>query len=55
MEMAGTLYDCNWYDLPLDLQKYFIMMIANAQTPVHYHGYGIITLNLETFCKASSF
>lgn len=51
-EIAGSLYnDCNWYELPLDLQKYFIIMITDAQIPLHYNGYGIITLNLETFSK----
>lgn len=26
-------------------------MIANAQIPLHYYGYGIIILDMETFSK----
>lgn len=50
-KMASSLYVSNWYELPLNLQKYFILMIANAQLPLHYHGYGLITLHLEAFTK----
>ncbi|XP_055296841.1 odorant receptor 22a-like [Sitodiplosis mosellana] len=50
-QMADCLYDYNWQELPMNLQKYFIIIIANAQIPLSYHGYGIITLNLETFCQ----
>lgn len=48
-KMAVTLYDCSWFEFPLNLQKYFIMMIANAHIPLHYHGFGLIRLDLETF------
>ncbi|XP_055306184.1 odorant receptor 85b-like [Sitodiplosis mosellana] len=48
-KMAYSLYECNWYEFPLDMQRYFILMIVNAQIPLHYHGYGLITLHLETF------
>ncbi|XP_055297593.1 odorant receptor 2a-like [Sitodiplosis mosellana] len=48
-QMADALYDCNWHKLPLNLQKYLIIMIADAQIPLNYHGCGVITLNLETF------
>lgn len=50
-QMAISLYNSNWHKLPLDLQKYFIIMIANAQMRLEYHGYGFITLNLDNFCK----
>lgn len=51
MEMSVALYDSDWYKLPMGLQKYFVMMIANAQIPLQYHGYGLITLNLQTFSQ----
>lgn len=53
MEMADVLYDCNWLELPLKYRKYFIMMIANAQITLNYHGHGIVQLNLKTFIAVS--
>lgn len=49
--IADYLYESNWQDLPVELRKYFILLIANAQRPIFYHGFGIAVLNLETFCK----
>lgn len=51
-EMFDCFYECNWLDLPPNLQKYFIIMIGNAQRPICYHGFGVAVLNLETFLKA---
>lgn len=50
-KMNNCLYDINWPDLPIDLQKSLIMMITNAQIPLYYHGFGMVHLKLETFCK----
>lgn len=47
--MADALYEAIWPDLQIQLQKYFIVMIANMQTPIHYHGLNVCYLNLETF------
>lgn len=52
-KMADRLYEANWQVLPIELQKYFILMIANMQVPLEYSGLGIIVLNLETFCLVS--
>lgn len=52
-QMAESLYECNWYEMPLHLQKDFIIIGANAQVPLAYSGYGIAELNLLTFCKVS--
>lgn len=49
--MSVYLYNANWIELPLELQKYFIMLIANAQLPLYYHGFRIVVLNLETFTR----
>lgn len=51
--MAECLYESNWHKLELKYQKYIIIMIANAQKPIYYHGFGIAVLNLETFNKVS--
>lgn len=49
--MANCLYDYNWYELPVDLQKYFVLMIGNANKSVYYTGSGIAALNMETCTK----
>lgn len=51
--MSDCLYESNWPELPIELQKYFILMIQNAQRPLYYHGFEIAVLKMETFCKVS--
>lgn len=53
-DMIDRLYECKWHELPISLQKYFILMIQNAQQPVYYHGFGVALLNMQTFTKVSS-
>lgn len=53
--MADCLYESNWLILKPKLQKYLVLMIGNAQRPVYYHGFGLATLNLETFAYVSYF
>lgn len=49
--MSDCTYNSNWQQLDIDLKKYVIFMITNAQQPFRYHGYGMLILNLETFTK----
>lgn len=51
--MADCLFEANWEILPIQLQKYVVIMIGNAQRPLYYHGFNIAFLNLETFTKVS--
>lgn len=53
-KMSSCLYDCNWVGLPPKLQKHFVIMIANAQQPLYYHGFGMMVLNLESFTKVQN-
>lgn len=53
-KMADSLFESNWGDLPVDLQKFYILMIGNAQKPMFYHGFKVAVLNLETFMKVSA-
>lgn len=53
-KIAFALYDCKWYTLPVDLQKYFVITIINAQKPLNYCGYGIMILDLKTFHNVSA-
>lgn len=47
--MSNALYESNWPEIPVRLQKYFIISIANTQKHIYYHGFGVAVLNLETF------
>lgn len=53
-DMTVDLYRCNWIGLPNNLQKYLITMLIFAQTPITYHGFGIVELNMETLASVSS-
>lgn len=54
-EMATALFESNWQVLPINLRKYVILMIGNAQRPLYYHGFKIAVLNLETYLKVRTF
>lgn len=53
-KMSNCLYECNWQGLPIDLQKFFIIIVANSQKPLYYNGFGLTTLDLETFSKVNA-
>lgn len=48
-QMPNHLFQSRWYILPVDVQKYFILMLTNTQQPVFFDGFGMFVLNLETF------
>lgn len=53
-KMADCLYDDNnWWLLPIELQKYFLLMNNNMQKLLFYHGFDVAVLNLETFSQVS--
>lgn len=52
--MCDCVFEDNWHVLPAELQRYFILMIANMQKPIYYHGFGVAILNLNTFVKVSN-
>lgn len=47
------LFESNWYKLPIEYQKYFILIIASSQRPLTYDGFRLVSLNLETFLKVT--
>lgn len=51
LDIVDLLFQSNWQVLPIKLQKYIIIMIANAQHPLDYDGFGVAVLNLETYAK----
>lgn len=50
-KLETYIYESEWYNLPNDLQKYFIMMIKNAQQQLTYDGFRFVSLNLITLAK----
>lgn len=50
-QLPNYLFESNWPNSPLKLQKYFILMLADAQQPMQFVGFRIVILNLETFTK----
>lgn len=48
-QMADCMYESDWLSLPVQFQKDFIVIIANAQRPLYYQALGIVILNMETF------
>lgn len=52
-ELSIHLFQSEWYNLPVDLQKYFILMIQNTQIPMEFDGLGIYVLDLEAFATVS--
>lgn len=53
MEISDCFYQSDWYNLPLYLEKYFVIIIANAQRPLYYHGFGVAFINLNTFIRVT--
>lgn len=47
-------YDLNWLNLPTNVQKYVVVMIAKMQKPVYYHGFEFAVLDLRTFIQVKS-
>lgn len=53
LKMANLLFESKWYNQHLEQQKMYGLMIQNAQQIYHYHGFGIMKLNLDTYVKVS--
>lgn len=54
-KMADCLFESDWQKLPVALQKYVIVMIADMQKPICYHGFGMYKLDSQTFIAVSHF
>lgn len=51
--MSDCLFEVNWQDVCVDLQKHYVLIIQNAQRPIFYHGFHLAILDLSTFTKVS--
>lgn len=52
-EIADLFYGFEWYTQNIKVRKMVVMLIANAQRPRHFHGFGVILLTLDTFTNVS--
>lgn len=52
--IGHRLFESNWHQLPVNLQKYIFLMIQNIQRPLRYNGFGVIVLDLQTFIGVST-
>lgn len=48
-------YDLNWHQLPVELRKYVLLMIHQAQASVQFSGFKIVYMHLRTFAQVISF
>lgn len=39
VSLSDSYFEALWYHLPVDQQKYFILMISNAQRPIYMEGF----------------
>lgn len=51
LKIDNTIYGLNWFDYPVKMQKYVILMIAQAHEQIHFSGLGMIPCTLESFGK----
>lgn len=51
LKIGDTVYDLNWFDQPVEMQKYVTLMIARSQERIYFSGLGLITCSLEAFGK----
>lgn len=51
--VGQRLFESDWQRLPVNLQKYLLLMIQNMQKPLCYKGFGVIVLDLQTFIGVS--
>lgn len=50
-DVGFSAYDSNWFDLPMDIQKYIILIIMRSQEELYFTGLGMIYCTVETLGK----
>lgn len=51
--IGEAAYDLNWFDHPVEMQKYMILIIGRSQEPAHFSGLNLIRCTLEVFGKVN--
>lgn len=52
-QLPNHLFHSRWYQSPIELQKYSILLLANTQKSLRFHGFKTYVLDLETFARVS--
>lgn len=47
--IATCVTNLKWYNYPIKYQLYLKLILLRAQRPVAFHGFGIISCNMEIF------
>lgn len=53
-EVDNTIYDCDWYTFPNEIQQIFPIIMMGAQQPVILEGFANLTCTREAFKKVNS-
>lgn len=46
---GDLVYESHWLELPINLQRFSIMMIQNSHLELAFKGFDMVELNLESF------
>lgn len=53
--LGDELTAINWYSLPIELQRTYLVFLLDTQQPIHIESYGGIVSSRETFKKVGGF
>lgn len=53
--LGDAVYNTDWFDFPIDLQKCFVLIMAKSQEDVHFTGLNLVGCTLEIFGKVFDF
>lgn len=46
-----AVYAANWYDYPVQLQRFIVLMISRSGKPAYFNAFDVINCSLEVFGK----
>lgn len=49
--ISYAAFESDWYEYPVDVQKYILLIMARSQNPVYFNGLGLLDCTLESFGK----
>lgn len=55
LSIGDSVYDMNWYEFPVTLQKYITLIIARSQKEVHFTGFTMVRCTLAVFGQVRSY
>lgn len=51
LAIGDSVYSLNWYDQPVGIQKYIVLMVVRSQERVQFTGLSLISCSIEVFGK----